>query len=242
MEQRALHALAASRLLRHRYKRRHKWIVSLLMGAALIRGTVYSHTSLDKRLSSLETIVRDLDQANTRMVGDLSQQLQKLTGITYRLMNNTDRRLNKIVEYIHRTHSALLALQRSLADLSLWHTQWAGYLQFVLLAYIQTMQNMQLYLRYVQRLGLGVHALTRGQLTPYLLSHKDLVGIQEAIDAKLAEKLPGYKIGLNRLEEFYHLPLEAVMVSSGILYVSLAVPITHTMDTYDVYRIQTFPI
>lgn len=220
---------------RQKPKRRVKRLIGTIIA-------VWSHTTLKTRLEALEETVIKLAEADETMIVHLSQEVASVLNLLQKESSATRAKFAQV----RAAMKTLSHLAQNLSDKVSRHNwmmgRWRAYTEYALISHVQTYQIMQQYLNYIDRLALGVHALTRGELSPQLISVRDLNRTFALIQIGLMRNLPDYHIGLPRLEDLYHLPLEAVSVHENILYVTLAVPIARTEDLFSVYRIQTFPM
>ena len=204
--------------------------------------SIWSHVTLERRMSTIETIVDQLADVDADMIVHLSEEIASVLNLLQQETNLTSSRFNQVRASIRNLTRAAQIMRKEVGWTVWLMSRWRAYTEYALIAHVQAYQVLQQYLTYVNRLSIGIHALTRGELSPQLISVRDLNQTLQVVQLGLLRNLPDYHIGLPRLEDLYHLPLEAVSMKNSVLYITLAIPIARTQDLFNVYRIQTFPM
>ena len=222
-------------VLTGRYRERVKRFLHILL-------TVWSHLTLSGKMNYLLNVVTELAKADGEMLRHVSKEVGSVLNLLQRETKLSKERHAQLRKTLLFLMEQAQKLQHEVTHNNWVMAKWRAYTEYAMVAHIQTYQMLQQYLMHIMRVSQGVHALTRGRLSPQLLSVRDLNRTMVEVKAGLLEALPEYHVGVARMEDLYHLPLEGVSVYTDILFITLAIPIAKTADRFDVYRIQTFPV
>ena len=176
-----------------------------------------------------------LQQQNQNLGKAFQQQEKELASF----MEATDQRMENAIKGIELNHQLFNNITRSLQHSLVASMQlWAKFNDLML----KHLKNAQLLELRMQQLAIGVQAMIKGKLSPFLIPVSALNATLNQVQMALHKNYPEFHIANTKLDYYYDTLNVAIGRTGNTLVATISIPITSSSNMFKVYEVLSFPV